>query len=324
MAVTADLVDPLVAYPSRMQFQRDHRDRWIGVLLGACALLALPAVAAQSAAPEIVAVTPRSGPEGTRVEVRGKNLQDVSAVLFAATNAAFQMVSPASLVAIVPHRVATSKITVITKQGRAQSPVAFMVENDPRIPEEVSYKAGYVNPHGPPTGFTSVRLWGIAIADTRAPENKSAKIEVAWTRLSCRIDGRQVVLNDDVGQVRGGLYQRHPWFTTEAHDPIPLTYDSESQTVMLGVGQRSDRVWHFWSPSPRATLPAGKLEGCTARARVKISSGALLQIGFDYWRSASIQYGTGGNNREAGASSWYFPSPVWQDATFTDIGGPQF
>lgn len=138
MAVTEDLVDPRVAYLSRMQSPRDHRDRWIGLLLGACALFALPTVAAQSAAPQIVAVTPRSGAEGTRVEVRGKNLHDVSAVLFAATNAVFQIISPASLVAIVPHRVATSRITVITKQGQAQSPVTFIVENDPRIPDEVS------------------------------------------------------------------------------------------------------------------------------------------------------------------------------------------
>lgn len=83
-------------------------------------------------------------------------------------------------------------------------------------------------------------------------------------------------------------------------------------------------VWHFWSPSSRAALPPGKLEGCTVAARVKISPGALLQIGMDYWRSPTIPYGSGGNNREAGASNWYCPSPEWQEATFTDIRGPQF
>jgi hypothetical protein len=305
---------------------RDYRFHWllIGIVIGSLTLLAPLRLAAQSAAPEIVAVTPDSGPEGTRVEIRGKNLQDVSAVLFNKTNAVFHSVSPASLVMIVPHKVASSKITVITKQGHASSPLAFVVANDPRIPDEVSYKAGYVNPHRPPAGFNSVRMWGIAIADTRVPEHKSAEVEVAWTRLTCRIDGKEVVLNDDVGQVRGGLYQRQPWFANDAHDPIPLTYDTTGHTVGLSVGQRTDRVWHFWSPSPRATLPAGKLEGCTATARVKISSGALLQLGFDYWRSATVPYGKGGNNHEAGASGWYFPSPVWQEATFTDIGGPQF
>jgi hypothetical protein len=66
------------------------------------------------------------------------------------------------------------------------------------------------------------------------------------------------------------------------------------------------------------------LEGCTVTARVKLSPGALLQMGMDYWRTPTIDYGAGGNNHEAGASNWYFPSAQWQEAVFTDIGGPQF
>jgi hypothetical protein len=124
--------------------------------------------------------------------------------------------------------------------------------------------------------------------------------------------------------VRGGLYLRQPWFGTDAHDPMPLTYDPANQAAVLRVGLRTDRAWHFWSPSPRAALPLGRLDGCTVRARVRISAGALLQVGMDYWRSPTIPYGTGGNNHEAGASNWYFPSPDWQEASFTDVGGPQF
>ena len=228
------------------------------------------------------------------------------------------------MVAIVPHRVFSSNIVVVTPQGRGASPSAFVVTNDPRIPDEVSYKAGYVNPARAPADFNSARLWGIAIADTRVPGHESAQVEVAWTRLTCQIDGREVVLNDDSGQVRGGLYQRQPWFASDAHDPIPLAYDPRNHSVVLAVGQRGDRVWHFWSPSARAALPVGKRDGCTVRARVMISPGALLQMGMDYWRSPTIPYGSGGNNHEAGASHWYFPSPQWQEATFTDIGGPQF
>src|ERR1700687_3205702 len=199
-----------------------------------------------------------------------------------------------------------------------------VVANRPRIPNEVRYKTGYVNPVPAPTNFSSVLLWGIAVADTRVPGYKSAQVEVASTRLSCRVDGREVVLNDDGGQVRGGLYRRLPWVGTEAHDPIPSAYDPETHSVVLHVGERPDRVWHFWSPSPRGALPPGKLEGCTVRARVRISPGALLQMGMDYWRSPTIPYGAGGNNHEAGASNWYFHSDQWQEAMFTDIGGTQF
>jgi hypothetical protein len=102
---------------------------------------------------------------------------------------------------------------------------------------------------------------------------------------------------------------------------MPLTYDPANQAAVLRVGLRTDRAWHFWSPSPRAALPLGRLDGCTVRARVRISAGALLQVGMDYRCSPTIPYGTGGTNHEAGASNWYFPSPDWQEASFIDVGG---
>jgi len=105
---------------------------------------------------------------------------------------------------------------------------------------------------------------------------------------------------------------------------MPMAHDAANHAVVLPVGLRSDRVWHFWSASPRAALPGKALEGCTVKARVRISPGALLQMGMDYWRTPTVAYVLGGNNHEAGASNWYFPSEQWQEATFTDIGGPQF
>ena len=77
----------------------------------------------------------------------------VSAVLFGATQAVFQASSPLKLIAIVPHRVSTSIVTVIAPQGRGSSALAFVVSNDPRIPDEVSYKSGYLNPELPPANF---------------------------------------------------------------------------------------------------------------------------------------------------------------------------
>jgi IPT/TIG domain len=294
------------------------------LLVGVLLVVAGLAGTAQSNPPEIFAIVPTRGPEGTRVEISGKNLEGVSAVLFGRDEAVFRAVSSQTVVVLVPHKVSTSLVAVTTPRGRAQAPSPFVVANDPRIPDEVSYKSGYVNAVPPPAHFTSARLWGIAIADTRVRGYEAGQVEVAWTRLSCRVDGAEVVLNDDDGEVRGGLYMRQPWFGTDAHDPIPLKYDRQGHTVVLRVGERADRIWHFWSPSPRAALPAGKLEGCTVRARVRISPGALLQMGMDYWRSPTIPYGAGGNNHEAGASDWYFPSPEWQEVSFTSVGGPQF
>ena len=281
-------------------------------------------VAGAGDVPEITRISPTSGPEGTRVEITGRNLGAVSRVVFGTTGADFKTISAEELIVVVPHRTATSVITVITPAARAASPFAFVVSNDPRVPEEASYKAGYVNSTLAPDGFSSVLLWGIAIADMRVPEYASATIEVASTQLSCVADGREVVLNDDRGKVRGGLYRRNPWFGINDHEPLPMALDPVNHAVILRVGQRPDKVWHFWPPSPRRTLPPGHLEGCIVEARVKISPGALLQMGMDYWRNPTVGYGPGGNSHEAGASNWYFPSDRWQEAEFTDIGGVKF
>ena len=196
---------------------------------------------------------------------------------------------------------------------------ACLSQTGSRIPPEVKFKSGYVNPVPRPVDFNSVMLWGIAIADTRVPSFEKAQVEIDATQLSCRVDGRDVVLNDDRGDLRGGLYRRSPWFGTDAHTPLPLAYSQNHRTVVLRVGAQSDRVWHFWAGSPRATLPLGRLEGCTVNVRARISPGALLQVGMDYWRNRAVGYGSGGNNHEAGASDWYFPTPDWQEAVFTDL-----
>jgi hypothetical protein len=105
---------------------------------------------------------------------------------------------------------------------------------------------------------------------------------------------------------------------------MPIEHGAD-KTVVMRVGTRPERVWHFWSASPRPALPPGKLEGCTVNARVKIYKGALVQIGMDYWRSQTALWaGPDVNNHEAGASNWYFPSEKWQDIRFTDVGGLQF
>jgi IPT/TIG domain len=293
------------------------------VFLSGCAVLGLAFALADDNKPEILRISPTSGPEGTRVEIVGKNLQQITKVLFGTSSSQYKLVSADKLICIVPHHTSTSEITVLTSKTRASSPFPFSVVNDPRIPEEVSYKAGYVSSEPAPPGFTSVMLSGIAIADTRVAGYESAKVEVRRMQLSCRVDDRELPLIDDMAKLHGGLYLRSPWFARNQSEVMPTAYDEVAHAVIMPVGQRSDRAWHFWSASPRPTLPNANLEGCTAKATVKISQGALVQIGMDYWRNATVPYAPG-NNHEAGASNWYFPSDGWQEAFFTDIGAPSF
>lgn len=42
-------------------------------------------------------------------------------------------------------------------------------------------------------------------------------------------------------------------------------------------------------------------------------------MGIDYWRDPTMGFGSGGNNHEAGASTWCFSLDEWQEAIFADI-----
>ncbi|HKS72894.1 MAG TPA: hypothetical protein VJQ82_06820, partial [Terriglobales bacterium] len=132
-------------------------------------------------------------------------------------------------------------------------------QSDARIPPEVLHKSGYVNAVPKPPDFHSAMLWGIAIADRRVAGFEKAQIEIAGVQLSCRVDGKERVLNDDRGKLRGGLYRRYPWFQTDVHEPMPETQKDLSKPVMLKVGNHPDRVWHFWAGSPRKAIPPGRL-----------------------------------------------------------------
>ena len=288
-----------------------------------CAFGLSAASFAQNASPHITSFSPAFGPEGTRIEIQGGNLATAQRVFLGSTSALFRVNSNSSITALIPVHAPSAAVTVVTSLGRAESANQFRVENDPRIPVEVRYKTGYVNITPPPQDFRVALLWGIAIADTRVSGFESAEIEIASTELSCRINRKEVPLNRDLGRIRGGLYLRDPWFFGNSHEPMPpdsIGTSVASESVTLPVGRRADRIWHFWSASGRATIPDGHLEGCTARARVRISPGALLQLGMDYWRDQESLWAPHSlNNHEAGVSHWYFPSPEWQEVVFTDI-----
>ena len=131
-----------------MQTQADTR--WASRTRQSCLALILFAKLSASGPihrAEILAIFPPRGPEGTRITMQWQKsdrpFPQFSSLTPRQSSARFLA---ERLIAIVPHKVTTSSITVITPQGRITSPLPFVVVNDPRIPDEVSYKAGYVKP----------------------------------------------------------------------------------------------------------------------------------------------------------------------------------
>ena len=74
-----------------------------------------------------VAATPRGRPRTTRVTITGTDFTGATAVRFGSLNATYKVVSNSKIVATLPPRARTGKITVVTPRGKVTSRAAFVV-----------------------------------------------------------------------------------------------------------------------------------------------------------------------------------------------------
>ena len=127
---------------------------------------------------EITSFFPTTGPEGTRIEIHGTSFQETRTIRFGNVSALFRIVSDSTIFALVPMHAPSGPITLIGREGRAKTSEPFIVRNDPRVPDEVRYKTGYVTVLERPPEFHFALLWGAAIADTRLPSHEIGRAHV--------------------------------------------------------------------------------------------------------------------------------------------------
>ncbi|AGY56523.1 hypothetical protein GKIL_0276 [Gloeobacter kilaueensis JS1] len=195
------------------------------------------------------------------------------------------------------------------------------VATDPFPPDVSSaHRRGYVQDMSPPSGWSAITWWGIALQDTR--QNATSTVEIDYVRLYCTVDGRRTQLSETKSALGGGLYLRSPWFgNNDYHEPMPMLPQTASNqgSISFHPSDRPDRIWHFWSPGKRLQLPAGQVSNCGLEARLRLSGPALAQFGVDFWRDPQARWaGHEVNNHEAGRSQWLFATspPSWQTLTF--------
>ena len=100
--------------------------------LAACFLLC-GITSAQLPAPKILRVSPNSGPKAPASKSPAATWR--AQPWFCSENLqAFKPVSDEKLIALVPRWASKATISVMTSTGRATSPVAFLVRDDPRNP----------------------------------------------------------------------------------------------------------------------------------------------------------------------------------------------
>jgi len=149
------------------------------------------------------------------------------------------------------------------------------------------------------------------------------KVEVDWLQAHATVNGVDTILLDDTFDSHTppmdfyGLYSRNPWFAGDRLAAMP--FNIENGTLIMETGLFPNHVFHWWNTS-RSLIPAGTSR-VWCEARVRITGGAGVQIGIDYWKDLNASYaGYGVNNTEAGASDWYGNSTAdWQIIT---VGRP--
>lgn len=191
----------------------------------------------------------------------------------------------------------------------------------PYAPEESVHPNSYLRHPTPPEGFPVVVGWMQAIDITG--QGEESLVEIDWMRLYCQVDGADVLLKEDtfdaetVAMSSYGLYLRDPWFgQDDYHESMPFLV--EDSLLVMEPHLNPDRVYHWWNTS-RAEIPVGATK-VWFEARVRITGGAGVQAGMDYWISTDADWcGWDVCNSEAGASDWFGNSTSeWQIITVGD------
>lgn len=210
--------------------------------------------------------------------------------------------------------------------GESSGPVstAVLVPTAPAIsyaPAESPHKTAYYRYSIPPSGFTAVICWmqAIDILGMSSPD----KVEVDWLRTHATVNGIDTILLEDTfdGHTSAmdsyGLYSRNPWFAGDRLAAMPFSI--QSSTLIMEPSLNPNHVFHWWNTS-RSSIPSGTSR-VWCEARVRITGGAGVQVGIDYWKDLTAPYaGFDVNNTEAGVSDWHGNNTAeWQIIT---VGQP--
>jgi hypothetical protein len=172
-------------------------------------------------------------------------------------------------------------------------------------PAESVHKTAYYRYPTPPSGFTAIVGWmqAIDILGTGSPST----VEVDWMRVHVTVNGMDTILFEDTFDSSTpdmdwyGLYSRNPWFAGDRLAVMPFSL--QNSTLFMEPSLHPNRIFHWWSTS-RSLIPANASR-VWFEARVRITGGAGVQAGIDYWKDLTASDDIDESNTEGGASDWY-------------------
>jgi hypothetical protein len=148
-------------------------------------------------------------------------------------------------------------------------------------------------------------------------------VEIAWLQIeSLDAAGKVLATTQTLGKnVWGELDTRYPFWGIGGTNKVETWQPREvnGSSLVIRPNLRADKIWHFWGA--KQALAAGA-KTIRVSARVRITGGAYLSIGSDWWRSASNTSSVWGpcnstdpktTNTDGPSSRWYsLENADWQ------------
>lgn len=172
-------------------------------------------------------------------------------------------------------------------------------------PAESPHQYAYFRYPTAPSEFTAVVGWMQSIDIKGTGVNNT--VEVDWMKLHAIINGVDTVIFEDTFDKHTpemdyyALYKRSPWFEGDNQDSMPFTV--QNSIMIMNPSNAPNRIFHWWN-TKRSPVPTTSSR-IWFEAKIRITGGAGVQAGIDYWKDLTAPYsGLDVNNTEAGVSDW--------------------
>ncbi|SEM70565.1 hypothetical protein SAMN04489760_13630 [Syntrophus gentianae] len=184
-------------------------------------------------------------------------------------------------------------------------------------PTESPHKTAYFRYAVPPPGFAKLhdcKVVGWMQTIDIEGKGEQCKVEIDWMRLHAVVAGTDIIFGEEkfseylTSMSYYGLYKRSPWFDGDKQASMPSNV--ENGCLVMYPSKYPQYVFHWWTD--RYLIPANASR-IWFEARVRITGGAGVQAGIDYWKGDLGWAGLDVNNTEAGVSDWFGASTSgWQ------------
>lgn len=172
----------------------------------------------------------------------------------------------------------------------------------PECPDQVAH---IVN-GSPPSGWTAMTAWAVAVYDTSINSSNGSIVNVDYLEIGYGLNGVEyAVLKDDYDTWSddwGGLFYRTPWCYNNVKTPM-INVTASNSILSFDVSLDKTKVWHFWS-SYRPLIPP-IYDYVYTRMRVQTSGAAVIQLGGDWYMSQTCVPKWDSTNIAIATSDWY-------------------